>query len=118
MSATSPGFLRRLFLRPALWVAVLPGMAVVLLENGCWGDQPVLGSSVCLTLIGHSPSNSFFWGMIATLYIGLRVLDIKKLWDITHRIAWFSEAALLVVGGCLIWFAVVSLFFLTFKASL
>lgn len=118
MSATSTGFLRRLFLRPALWVAVLPGIAVVLLENGCWGSQPVLGSAVCLTLIGHSPSNSFFWGMIATLYIGLRVSDIKRMWDVTHRIAWFSEAALLVIGGYLIWFAVVSLFFLTFKASL
>lgn len=115
MNTTSPGFLRRLFLRPALWVAMLPGIIVVLLENGCWGDQPVLGSTLCAALVARSPSDALFWGMIAALYIGLRVLDSRKMWCITHRIAWFTEVALLVVGGYLVWFAVVSFFILFFK---
>ena len=112
MSASSPGFLRRLFLRPALWVAILPGMVLALQGNGCWGDLPVLGSALCATLAAYSPSDGLFWGMIAVLYIGLRGLDAKKMWDATHEVAWFSEVALLVVGGYLVWFSVVGLIYL------
>ena len=93
MSASSPGFLRRLFLRPALWLAILPGMVLALQGNGCWGDLPVLGSALCATLAAYSPSDGLFWGMIAVLYIGFRGLDAKKIWDATHEVAWFSEFA-------------------------
>lgn len=118
MSPASPGFLRRLFLRPALWVAMLPGMALALLDSGCSGYQPVISKSVCdldlLSLLTLG-SSYIFWGIDAVLYVGLRAVDIKQSWNETHRIAWISEIALLVIGEYLVFYTVAFVAFAMMK---
>lgn len=102
-------FLKRLFLGPALWVAMLPGLAVVLLDWDCTGYQPVVWRLVCdLDILNHGSPNwdVVIWVIDAVLYAGLRVLDARKYWDKTHRVAWISEIALLVFGEYIVFYGV------------
>ncbi len=100
-----------------MWVSISPGVVVAILNWGCWGDLPAFGITLCTTVEARSPSVGIYWGLIAALYVGLRGLDFKKTWDKTNRITWVTEVALLVVGGYLVWFVVISLFILTYQGT-
>lgn len=121
MSAASPGFLRRLFLRPALWAAMFFGIAAVLIDNGCGGYQGVAWKAICaLSMFDHRSPHWQTWGdvtiiMVGVLYAALRVLEIRKIWDTTHRVAWVAEIGLLVIGEYLVFFTVAFVAFATAK---
>jgi hypothetical protein len=96
---------------------MLPGITVGLLIDGCWGVPPALGRTLCAALDAHSTNDVLLLGIIPVLYIGLRGLDAKKVWDATQEVSWFTEVALLVVGGNLVWLGTAaSIIFLGYKA--
>jgi len=121
MSTTSPGFLRRLFLRPALWVAMLPGTTLTIFDYGCLGYQHVLHGWVCdLAFFKNNKpvvGLAFFY-LDALLYAALQALDAKKSWNTTHRITWILEIALLVIGEYIVFFTVLCIGFFTMSDSL
>lgn len=109
MIAMFSRLLKRLFLGPALWVAMLPGIVVVLLDWNCTGYQPVVWRLVCdLGILNHGSPNWdwVIWATDALLYAGLRAFDAKKYWNATHRVAWLSEIALLVLGEYIVFYSV------------
>jgi hypothetical protein len=119
MSTMPQGFLHRLFLRPSLWVSMLPGMALVMMDYGCSGLTPMIWKKVCdIGLLNHNSSVWYgfaFFALDAVLYARFRIVEIKEIWLKTHRIAWIPEIALLVTGECFVFFSVAFAAFFTMR---
>lgn len=109
-------FLSRLFLTPGIWVSLIPGMVVVLLDSYCKGGLVEVTSLVCrLDFFRHINTTSGSVTLFADglLYTVFRFLDARNLYRLNGRISWVAEIALFVIGQYFLLFAVMILALVT-----
>ena len=109
-------FFSRLFLTPALWVSLVPGTVVVLLDSYCKGGQVEVASLVCrLNFFQHINTTSGAVTLFADglLYAIFRFLDARNLHRLNGRISWVTEIALFVIGQYFLLFVVMILALVT-----
>lgn len=99
------GFLHTLFLTPPLWVSMLPGFALVLLDNFCWFQW---WQSVCGFKADYLPRLDIFILLVdGLIYFSALYLRAKKILNQdSRRFHWLREGLLLIVGEFIIFWTV------------
>jgi hypothetical protein len=90
-----------------MWVALSPGLAVLLSEGRCSTKLTKPLDTICsqyLSLYGTplltNIVNAFMFVGVC-LFVALRYLEARRIWQKTGEISWFTEVALLVISGYL-----------------
>ena len=90
-----------------MWVAVSPGLAVLLSEGRCSTKLTMPLDTICsqyLSLYGTPLLTNIvnvFMLVEVCLFVALRYLEARRRWQKTGAISWVNEVALLVISGYL-----------------
>ncbi len=109
-------FFSRLLLTPAIWVSLIPGVVVVLLDGYCKSGLVNADWLVCrFDFFQHisTTSGSITLFTDGFLYTVLRFIDARNLYQLNGEISWIIEIALLVIGQYLLFFSVMILALVT-----